>query len=116
MDLDVPIIEVWHVDHNDRVERAVMGFYVPEPFQRNPPESLDNDVKVEPESDATMYYRAYGGNREDEGYYRQFDLLKRALEKEGIIPDPYVKIKAEYTNPWHSRQRQEALLIEQVIY
>ena len=116
MDLDVPIIQTWLVNQYDRVGHAMMSFYVPEPYQSNPPESSDNDVEVLMSQNLRIYYRAYGGDIEDEGYYKQFDLLKRALEKEGIIFDPYVKIKAQYTDPGDGRQRQEAMLIEQVIY
>ena len=113
MKLDVPIIQHWHEDQNNRVKRATMSFYVPEPYQSDPPEPLENSVTVNRRPELRVYYRAYGGNIADEGYYEQFDLLERALENERIIPKPHLKIKAQYTDAEDGgRQRQEAMLSE----
>jgi len=112
MDMAVPVIKRWWLDENLNILNATMSFYIPPPVQSNPPASTDDQVRVEEWDKAVIYSRAFGGNREDFEHLKQFELLERALTKNKITPNRYVRYTAGFTRPGCGRQRREVILVD----
>jgi len=113
MNFVVPILKKYFLDQDSNVERAVIGMYIPEAYQNDPPKSTFDEVRVEEWDEATVYVRPFGGYREETEFDQQFDLLKLALEKVSITPNPKVKVVAGYTYLRYGRQRIEAMLYDE---
>jgi len=103
----VPVMKKYYLDG-----RAELGMYIPAEFQSDPPKSTYDQVRIELWDEAKVYIRPYGGYREELEFDQQFDLLKLALAKVNIIPDPNVKVIAGYTYMRYGRQRIEAMLFD----
>ena len=108
----VPVIKKWYLDENNDVISATMSFYVPSPYQKDPPVSLDKDVTVEQWDDLIIYSRTYGGKRQDPEYMEQFDYLREALTRKKIKTYSYMMMTAGYTSPRYGTQRREVMLID----
>ena len=108
--MNVPVMKEWRIDSNDKVMNATMSFYIPEPYQSNPPASSDPNVEVEEWPDMVIYSRAYGGNRQDPEHLEQFVHLKKALAKENIATVPGMRMTAGFTSPRYGSQRREVIL------
>ncbi|KAL5247674.1 hypothetical protein ACHWQZ_G019531 [Mnemiopsis leidyi] len=98
---------------DNTIVSATMSFYVPTPYQKNPPASLDKNVRVEHWDKVVMYSRTWGGGRDDEGYWPrsgiQFDLLGKALSREDIKWETGMRITASYIG------RRELILVDREI-
>lgn len=112
MNFVVPVLKKYFLDQDSNVERAVIGMYIPAQFQSNPPASTYDQVRVEEWDEAKVYVRPFGGYREEAEFMQQFDLLKIALNKVGITPNPNVRVVAGYTYLRYGRQRIEAMLYD----
>ena len=108
----VPVIKKWYLDEKNDVISATMSFYVPSPYQKDPPASLDEEVTVEQWDDLIIYSRTYGGNREDPEHMEQFHYLREALSMENIKTYPHMIMTAGYTSPRSGQQRREVMLID----
>ena len=108
----VPVIKKWYLDENNDIISATMSFYVPSPYQKDPPASLDKEVTLEQWDDLKIYSRAYGGKRQDPEYKEQFDYLRKALAKKNIKTYPGMMMTAGYTSPRYGTQRREVMLID----
>ena len=112
MDMAVPVIKKWWMDKDGNILSATMSFYIPADVQSNPPASTDEQLRVEQWDEATIYIRAYGGDRNDPEHLKQFDLLKTALAKQNLTPYPYMRMTAGFTRPGYGRQRREVILVD----
>ena len=108
-----PVMRKWYLNANYNITSATMSFYIPSPYQQDPPASLDKDVKVEQWDEVDTYIRAWGGSRDDAGYWPQsgqeFDYLGTALSKVDIKWYPYIRMTGSYVG------RKELLLVSKDI-
>ena len=111
VDMALPVIKKWYLDEKYNIISATMSFYIPAPYQKNPPASLDPEVEVEQWDDITIYSRAYGGNRDDPEFMEQFDFLRDALAREEIVTYSGMMMTAGYTRPGYGKQRREVMLV-----
>lgn len=112
----VPVLKKYFLDEESNVERVRVAVNIPEDFQDDPPASTDDAVKIEEWPAKTIYFRAYGGYRDDEQFLQQFELLKTALTNAGITPCPNMRVVAGYTYMRYGRQRLEAILVDDSVH
>ena len=109
----LPVMKIWYLDANYNIINATMSFYVPSPYQENPPASLNKDVRVEQWDEVVTYSRAWGGTRHDPEFWpnsdRQFDILGKALQKENIKYYPYIRMTGAYVG------RRELTFVDKAI-
>ena len=111
--MGVPIITKWYLDANYTVISATMSFYVPSLYQKNPPASLNKDVRVEQWDEVVTYSRTWGGTRDDVEYWpqsaKQFDYLSEALSREDLKWYSYLRLTGSYIG------RKEVMLADRDI-
>ena len=109
----LPVMKKWYLDDNYNIINATMSFYVPSPFQQDPPASLDEDVRVEQWDEVMTYSRTWGGSRHDAEFWpnsgKQFDRLGLALQKQNIKWYSHLRMTGAYVG------RRELIFVDKDI-
>ena len=109
----LPVMKKWYLDDDYKIINATMSFYVPSPFQEDPPASLDEDVRVEQWDEVITYSRTWGGSRHDAEFWPnsgdQFDKLGAALQKQNIKWYSHLRMTGAYVG------RRELIFVDKDI-
>ena len=107
----IPVIVKWHLDEDGNRVKGKLAMYVPTEYQEYPIASTTEKVKIEEWPETKVYFRPYGGYRDDAAFGTQFEHLRKALDKAGLSYKDDEEWEAGYTYLRYGRQRIEAMVI-----